>query len=174
VTEGAHLASYEFRRGTLAGTELSLFKSSLVHRGGDGFETIPLDRISAISVGFERDPRRMSWGFVLLIVAMLLLAAFWPSRMLIAATLAEVTAQGQAGTFLPAALRAINAFVSLLPYLSAGAALWATALLALGWIGETVLRIVIAPVERTFSTRGRDPELYEFAESVSASISRRG
>lgn len=174
MSEEAPLASYEFRRGPLAGTHLSLFQTRLVHRGGAGFEAIPLDRIGALSVGFERDSGRMAWGGILIVVALAVLGAFWPLRALVAATLAEVTAQAQAGTFLPAALHALELFVGLLPYLSVALALLATMFLALGWIGESVLRVVIAPSERIFCSRGRDPLLHEFAEAVSERMARRG
>ncbi len=168
----APLATFEFRRGEFAGSHLSLFGASLVHRGAEGFESIHLDHIAALGVAYERDSGRITWGCVLFVLATLVFAAFWPLRMLVASMAGEVSVQTQGG-FLPAALRAFDLAVSLLPAASMGIAIWAVALLALGWIGETVMRVVVAPAERIFATRGRDPLLYEFGESVSAQIAKR-
>lgn len=174
MSEGASLASFEFRRGDLAGSHLSLFDSRLVHRSAGHLEAIPLGHIGAISVGYERDTGRMAAGCVLLVVGILLLAAFWPLRTVVASALADLAAQPQGGGFLPAALRVIEFCVALLPFAAFAFMLWAAACLAFGWIGETVLRVVIAPSERVYATRGRDAELFEFAESLSAHIAKRG
>ncbi len=168
----APLATFEFRRGELSGSHLSLFSASLVHRGADGFESIHLDRVAAIGVAYERDSGRIFWGGALLFIATAVFGAFWPLRMLVASMAGEVNAQTQGG-FLPAALRAFDLGVSLLPAASLGMAFWAIALLVLGRIGETVLRVVVAPVERVFAVRGRDPLFCEFGESVSAQIAKR-
>jgi hypothetical protein len=173
MSNEAALATYEFRRGELAGSHLSLFGACLVHRGADGFETIHLDRISALRVAFERDASRIAWGGALFFIAFLLIAAFLPMRMLVGSMAAEVTAQAQ-GTFLPAAIRALDFCVGLLPFASLGLAAWGITWLVLGWIGETVLRVAAGPGDKVFAMRGRDPLLYEFAESVSAQIAKRG
>jgi len=173
VNGDAPLATFEFHRGEFAGSHLSLFENSLVHRGADSFELIHLDRVAALGVAYERDPGHITWGCVLLVLAAMLFAAFWPLRMLVASMAGEVAMQTQGG-FLPAALRAVDLAVSILPAASLGIAIWAIALLVLGWIGETVLRVVVAPAERVFATRGRDPLLHEFGESVSARIAKRG
>jgi hypothetical protein len=173
MTEDAPLASFEFRGGLLAGSHLALFPSVLVHRNACGFEAIPLERISALGVRFERDPGRITWGSVLLIIAGSMLLAFLPLRMLIGAALAEAILQAPTGGFLPSALRVLDLCVAILPYVSAVIALWAAAWLVLGWRGETVLRVVIAPAERVFATRGRDQLLRDFAESVSARLGKR-
>lgn len=172
MSHGAPLASFEFQRGDLAGSHLSLFESSLVHRSADHFDAIPLDRVGAVGAAFERDPSRISWGGGLLVAALVLFAAFWPLRMLVASALGEVAAQAQGGGFLPAALRVVDFFVALLPFASVGLALWATASLALGWIGETVLRVSTTHTEKVYATRGRDPALFEFAETVAAQAVR--
>lgn len=168
------LASYEFRRGLLAGSHLALFSARLVHRGAEFSETMPLQRMGAVRIGFERNGSRMTWGGVLLVVAIALFAASWPLRMLVTSALGEVAAQPPAGAFLPAALRALDLCVALLPFVSVGITLWATAWIVQGWIGETVMTVVIAPVERVFTARGRDTQLSEFAESVAARIAGAG
>jgi hypothetical protein len=174
VSEGAPVASFEFRRGELAGSHLSLFDSRLVHRSAGHFEAMPLAHIGAVSVGFERDSGRIALGCVLLFIGVVLFASFWPLRALVGSALAELGPQAQGGGFLPAALRALDFCVALLPFASVAFVVWATACLALGWIGETVMRVLIAPSERAYAARGRDPELFEFAESLSAHIARHG
>jgi hypothetical protein len=173
MAEQAPIASFEFRRGPFAGSHLSLFRTVLVHRGAEGFESIPLDRVASLGVAFERDSRLLIRGWVLLVVAIVLLAAFWPLRAVVSSILSEVTAQGQPGGFLPAAIKLVHLSVALLPYLSVIVALLATASLAFGWLGETVLRVMIAPVERVFATRGRDAVFFEFAETVAARLEKR-
>lgn len=174
MTEGAPLASFEFSRGELAGSHLSLFASRLVHRSAGHFEAMPLDHIGAVSAGFERDSGRIAFGCALLFLGVLLFVSFWPLRMLVGSALAEVASQAQGGGFLPAALRALDLCVALMPFASVAFILWATASIALGWIGETVLRVLIAPSERAYATRGRDPVLLEFAEGLAAQIARQG
>lgn len=173
MANNASLASYEFRRGALAGSHLSLFGSYLEHRSAEGFEMIPLDRVGALNVAYERDTSRISWGGMLLFIAFLVIVAFVPLRMFAATMAGEVSAQAQ-GTFFPAAVRAFEFCVSLLPLASLGLAAWAAVWIGLGWIGQTVLTVVIAPSERVFATRGRDPLLREFADSVAEQLARRG
>jgi len=173
VNTEAPLATFEFRRGDLAGSHLSLFGACMIHRGADSFETIHLDRIGALQVAFERNAGRIAWGGALFFVALLLVGAFMPMRMLVASMAGEVSPQ-VAGTFLPVALRAVAFCVSLLPFASLALAAWGATWLVQGWIGETVVRVAVGPGERAFASRGRDPLLNEFAESVSAQISKRG
>lgn len=174
MSEAAALATIEFRRGELAGSHLSLFDTRLVHRSAGHFEAIPLGHIGSVSVGYERDSGRIALGCVLLVVGIMLLAAFWPMRMLVGSALAEVAAQSPGGGFLPAALRVLDFCVALLPVASVAFIVWAITCIALGWIGETVMRVLVAPSERAFSTRGLDPMLLEFAESLSAHIAGGG
>ncbi len=173
MSSEASLATLEFRRGDLAGSHLSLFGACLIHRGADSFETIHLDRIGALQVAFERNAGRIAWGGALVFSAVLLVWAYMPMRMVVAAMAGEVSPQ-VAGTFLPVALRAVAFCVSLLPFASLALAAWGATWLVQGWIGETVIRVAVGSGERAFACRGRDPLLFEFAESVSAQISRRG
>ena len=173
LNDEAPLASFEFRRGDLAGSHLALFSSRLVHRAAEFSETMPLDRIGAVRIGFERDNGRILWGSVLLAVALAVFAASWPLRMLVTSALGEVAAQPQGGAFLPAALRALDLCFALLPFGSAAIAMGAAAWIALGWVGHTVLTILIAPSERVYAARGRDPVLHDFAETVAARIAGR-
>lgn len=166
----APLATFEFRRGAMAGSHLSLFSTRLVHRGEDFSETVPVERIGAVRIAYEREGGRITFGCVLLVVALGVFAASWPLRMLVTSLLGEVVAQPQGGAFLPAALRALDLAVAVLPFASVAIALWAVACMSLGWAGETVLTILVAPGERAYAVRGRDPALQEFAEGIAARI----
>lgn len=165
------LAAFEFRRGAMAGSHLSLFPTCLVHRGADFSETIPLGHINAVRVAFEREGGRVTFGGVLLVVAVAVFVAAWPLRMLVTSLLGEVVAQPQGGAFLTAALRVLDLGVALLPFASVAIVLWAVACLSLGWMGDTVLTLLVAPGERTYTVRGRDPALVEFAEAIASRIS---
>ncbi len=167
------LASVEFRRGVLAGSHLSLYRTVLVHRSAAGFETIALNRISTLGVAFERDSGRINQGSVLFAVAALLLMLYWPLHTLASPALSEASVQAQAGGFMHMAARGFDLSVTLLPYVAGGFGVLAIASLALGWVGETVFRVGIAPVERIYASRGRDPLLTEFAEHVAAHIAKR-
>lgn len=168
----APIASFEFRRGELAGSQVSLFGAVLVHRSGDNFESIPLDHIGSVGVAYERDTGRMTLGWTLLFIAFVLIAVFRPLSRLVGSMAGEVSGQSP-GTFLPAALNVVDLCVSLLPAASLAFAIWGIALLVLWWIGETVMRVVVAPAERVFAVRGRDRLLHEFGESVCAQIAGR-
>ncbi len=174
MSKDAPLASYEFGRGELAGSHLSLFQNRLEHRGPDYAETLPLDRVGSVRIAFERDGGRVTWGWVLLSIAVAVFAASWPLRMLVGAALGEVMGQAQGGGFLPASLRALDACVAVLPFACVAVALWGVAWVALGWMGATVLTVLVGPSERIFASRGRDPALQEFAEGVAAHVTRKG
>jgi hypothetical protein len=161
------LATFEFRRGELRGSHLALFATRLEHRAGDFFEVMPLDRLGALRAGFERDAGRLQWGGILLFVAVLVIGSYWPLRSLVAMGFAEVNTQSQGGgAFLPAALEALDFCVGLLPLAGAVLGLRGLSRLVPAWMGNTVLTVSTGALERTFASRGRDPELLEFSETV--------
>ena len=171
----APLANFEFLSGELRGSTLSLLPARLVHSGTDFTDTLQLDHVGALRVAFERDFGRITRGGLLLLAAVALLAIYRPVQSLLAATFGELATQSQGSSaFLLAALHAVEFGVGLLPLLAAGLVLWAGAWLALGWIGNTVLVVVVTPVEKVFATRGRDVALFEFAQSVDACLDARG
>lgn len=168
------LATFEFRRGDMRGSHLSLFSKSLVHRAGDFFEMMPLAQMGSVRAGFERDSSRMNRGGILLVLALLALGAYWPLRSLVGIAFNELNPQSQGGgAFLPAALMAADLCVGLLPVVSGLLALWGISFLVFAWIGNTVLTVATGATERAFATRGRDPELFEFAETVAAHLDMR-
>ena len=69
------LVRFDFTSGALRGSQLMLYPRCLVHRSDSHLETMPLARVTALKVSFEREPRRLGWGVALVIAALLLLAA---------------------------------------------------------------------------------------------------
>jgi len=59
---GAALSNFTFTNGALRGTQLTLHASALVHRSAQALETIPLAAMTAVSVAFRRNERRLVWG----------------------------------------------------------------------------------------------------------------
>ncbi len=167
------LATFEFRRGELRGSHLALFATRLEHRAGDFFEVMPLDRLGALRAGFERDAGRLRWGGILLFIALVVVGSYWPMHSLVALGFSEINTQSQGGgAFLPAALEALDFCVRLLPVLGLVVGLRGVSWMIPGWIGNTVLTVSSGAAERTFASRGRDPDLFEFAESVAAHLAR--
>src|SRR5260221_656295 len=72
------LVRFDFTSGALRGSQLMLYPRCLVHRSESHLETMPLARVTALKVSFEREPRRLGWGVALVIVGLLLLSISWP------------------------------------------------------------------------------------------------
>jgi len=162
------LAAYEFRRGGLRGSHLGLSSTRLAHRGPGFIEAMPLSRIAAVRVAYEREPARMGQGAGLAILALILLVASHPAQDLLAVALAELTGQAPGGNrFLIAALRLLALVAAALPVLAAGLGLCAIAWGVRGWMGYTSLTVSAGATERTYSTPRHDPALFEFGETLS-------
>src|SRR5438477_11648268 len=72
------LMRFDFTSGALRGSQLMLYPRCLVHRSDSHLETMPLARVTALKVSFEREPRRLGWGVALVIAGLLLLALSGP------------------------------------------------------------------------------------------------
>jgi hypothetical protein len=166
---GVALRRFDFTAGALRGTHLTLYPSSLVHRGESHLETLPLAAIASARVGFERDARRLGWGGALIVIALVLLALSAPLSTFASGAAAEMAAAGAHGVAkgLLAFFRFLEAVASLLPALGIACAVGGAALCALGWIGETALVLTLPGAERVFRARGRDPRLLDFSEALS-------
>ena len=68
------LARFDFRSGAYRGSQLTLYPRCLVHRSESQLETVPLARVTAIKVSFERDTTKLGWGIACVIGALLVLA----------------------------------------------------------------------------------------------------
>lgn len=139
-------------------------------------ETVPLAHLAAVGVAFERDPRKLNWAIVLLVFALILLAVSGPLQGGIAALVGgikEHAGRESLESALLATFSVLGALARLLPFLAALLAAIAVALLALFWLGLTTLSLSFAAVERSYSVRGRNPLLVQFAEVVAAQLASR-
>jgi hypothetical protein len=150
------------------GTQLTLHRTCLVHRGGSHVETIPLAAVQALRVGFERNERRLRWAVIWLVIGLLLFATSAPLSTFASGAVAEI-AGGQQGVarVLHVLFRLLEAVASLLPVLAAACAIGAAALGYFGWRGATLLHIHLASMDRMFAASGRDALMLEFAATVS-------
>lgn len=167
-TSQAALTRFEFTSGALRGSQLMLYPRSLLHRSDGHLETMPLTRVTAMRVSFERHPRQLGWGVALVVVALAMLAIAAPLGSLMHGAAQEMGAGAQG---VPRALYSIFRFIemiaALLPAAALACALGGAALAVLGWRGSTTLTLVLAGTERVYSARGRDTLLLDFAEMVS-------
>jgi hypothetical protein len=169
VNEAAPIARFEFGAGPLRGSELVLYRTSLVHRGGVELETLQIAAIAALRVAFSRDERRLGWGVALVVAALLFLAVSAPLASLAAGAAAELNTQG-VGRVLIAFLRGVEAFASALPVASLLCALGGAFLIVRGWQGHTTLTLSFGGFERSYAARGRDPLLLDFADRLGARL----
>ena len=172
VNELAPIARFEFGAGPLRGSELVLYRTSLVHRGGVELETIQLASIAALRVAFTRDTQRLGWGIALVIAALLFLVIAAPLGSWGTQNVAEITASGGKGVggLLIGFFRLVEAMATVLPVLALGCALGGAFLIVRGWQGTTTLSVNFGAFERSYTARGRDPLLLDFADRLSARL----
>ena len=167
-TSPTALTRFDFTSGPLRGSQLMLYPRSLVHRSEAHLETIPLARVAALRVSFERHPRQLGWGVTLVVIALVMLAIAAPLGSMAhgAAQEMAVSAQGVARA-LYSFFRLIEMIGALLPAMALACALGGAALCVFGWRGSTTLTLVLSGAERVYPVRGRDTLLLDFAELVS-------
>ena len=172
VNDAAPIARFEFGAGPLRGSELVLYRISLVHRGGVELETLQLAAIAALRVAFARDSRRLGWGIALVIAALLFLAIAGPLGAWSAHAVADLTSAGGQGVgrALISFFRVVEALASFLPVLALACALGGAFLIVRGWQGMTTLTLNFGAFERSYAARGRDPLLLDFADRLSARL----
>jgi hypothetical protein len=166
---GPAVARFAFTSGMLRGSHLTLYPTCLVHRSEHHLETLPLAAMTAISVAFRRDARKIGWGIGLIVVALLLLAIAGPIGSFASGAAGEMQSAGAQGVAraLYAFFRLLEALASLLPVAALGCVIGGAALCALGWMGSTTLVVSLPGAERLFPGRGRDTTLLDFAEALS-------
>ena len=172
VNEAAPIARFEFGAGPLRGSELVLYRTSLVHRGGVELETLQIGAIAALRVAFARDMRRLAWGIALVIGALLFLVISNPLASWSAGAVAELTAANNPGIgrALISFFRVVEALASALPVAALLCALGGAFLIVRGWQGMTTLTLSFGAFERSYAARGRDPLLLDFADRLSARL----
>jgi hypothetical protein len=159
------LARFDFTDGLERGSQLMLYPACLVHRSDSHLETVPLSRVSAMRVSFTRDNRRLGWGVGLVVLALVLLALSAPLGGLAHGAAQEVAASGAGvARALYGLFRFVEMSAAVLPAAALAIALAGAALGAFGWRGSTRFTLVLAGVERSFSVRGRNTLLMDFAE----------
>ena len=111
---GAALSNFTFTSGVLRGTQLTLHASALVHRSAHALETIPLAAITAVSVAFRRNERRLVWGIGLIVFALLFLVIAGPLGSFASSA---ASAGQQSLPIMQHIYRVLEALASLLPVL---------------------------------------------------------
>jgi len=150
------------------GGHLSLYRSCMVERTSTHFETLPLANVVAVRVSFERDQRKLGWGVVLVVMALMLFAISGPLGMFAGSAAADMASAGTQGVAraLLILFRFFEALASLMPALALASVLGGFALGYFGWRGSTVLHVTLAGTERAFVSRGQNKLLIDFAELV--------
>ncbi|MDH3320527.1 MAG: hypothetical protein OEO84_12680, partial [Betaproteobacteria bacterium] len=72
------IANFDFSSGPQRGTQLSLYGARLLHHGAGQMDSMALRGIAAVRVGYARDMRRIGWGVVLALLALVLFAVSGP------------------------------------------------------------------------------------------------
>lgn len=170
------LAELEIDSGAQRGSRLTLYANRLVHQGGDSMEAVPLAQLAAVRVAFERDRRKLNWAIALLVVALMLAAISGPLESWIEASMKQVgdpVRRESLDAVLREVFKALRGFARILPRLAAALAAGATALLVFFWLGATVLTLAFAATERSYTVRGRNRFLLEFAQTVAEQLAAR-
>ncbi len=168
---GAAIARFAFTSGPRRGSHLTLYANCVVHRSETELETVPLVAVASVRVAFDRDPNRIAWGAVAVVVALVLFAISSPL-----ATVADAAAADVAGnpSGVAAALhtlfRIVGAGARGLPFLAVAGGLGGAALVALGWLGVTVLSLAFAGGTRDYLVHGRNAALSDFAEAIAQKL----
>lgn len=168
------IASYEFSAGSLRGTQLSLYGTRLLHHGVGQMDSMALGAIAAVRVGYERDVRRMGWGVVLALLALLLFAVGGPLSGAAAEMAAEVSGDHSVARSLRGSLLVLGAMASLLPAAGVACLLGGGALAAFGWIGTTTLVLSLPAADRAYAVRGQNRMLVDFAELLAERVAQSG
>jgi hypothetical protein len=167
VNEESQLAitRFDFTRGALRGSQLILYPRCLVHRSDAHVETVPLARVTALKVSFEREGARLAWGVVLVIAALLLLAMSAPLGSFAHGAAQEMGANGQGvARALSALFRFMELLAAVLPALAIACVVVGAMLVVHGWRGSTTLMLSLGGETRDYSVRGRDKQLLDFAD----------
>jgi hypothetical protein len=166
---GPAITRFAFASGVLRGTHLTLYPTCLVHRSDTHLETLPLAGVTGVRVAFERDTRKLGWGIVLVVAALLLLAISGPIGSFASSAAGEVAAAGAQAVakVLLGFFRLLEALASLMPVAALACVIGGGALCVLGWMGSTTLLVSLPGSERVYPARGRDSMLLDFAEALS-------
>lgn len=171
---GTPIANFDFSGGPLRGTQLSLYGARLLHHGAGQMDSMALGAIAAVRVSYERDVRRIGWGVVLALLALLLFVVGGPLSGVAADAAAEVSGNNSVARLLRGTLHVLGAMASLLPTVGVACLLGGGALAAFGWIGTTTLVLSLPGADRAYAARGQDRLLVDFAELLAERVAQSG
>jgi hypothetical protein len=171
---GTPIANFEFSAGALRGTQLSLYGTRLLHHGVGHMDSMALGAIAAVRVSYDRDVRRMVWGVVLVVLAILLFVVAGALSGAAADAAAEVTGNHSIARLLRGTLIVLGALASLLPAAGVVCILGGGALVAFGWLGATTLVLSLPAADRAYAVRGQNRLLVDFAELLAERVAQSG
>jgi hypothetical protein len=171
---GTPIASFDFSTGPLRGTQLSLYGTRLLHHGVGHMDSMALGAMAAVRVSYERDLRRIGWGVVLALVALLLFVVAGPLSGAAADAAVEVSGNQSVARLLRGTLHALGALASLLPTVGVACVFGGGALAFFGWVGATTLVLCLPGADRAYAVRGRNRLLVDFAELVAERVAQSG
>ena len=176
MSAGELLTEYEFSSGAQRGARLALYADRLVLHGADVLETVPLAHLASVRVAFERDPAKLNWAIGLSLAALALALLSGPLQAWMQHLSEEARKGGSEslGAILIAAFGAIQHLARLFVPVAAALFAGSAALLFVFWFGRTALTLAFAATERVCAVRGRNPLLFQFADSVADQLAARG
>jgi hypothetical protein len=171
---GTPIASFDFSAGPLRGTQLSLYGTRLLHHGVGHMDSMALGAMAAVRVSYERDLRRIGWGVVLALVALLLFAVAGPLSGAAADAAVEVSGNQSVARLLRGTLHVLGALASLLPTVGVACVFGGGALAVFGWLGATTLVLSLPGADRAYAVRGQNRLLVDFAELLAERVAQSG
>lgn len=170
----APISEYRFPNGPARGSHFTLYEGRLVHDGGNVTEHMPLGQLASVRIEFLREPRKLKWAIIFLVLAALLTALSTPLQNVAYAAEREVAehakrenVQGGVSSVLQMAFRGMERAAATLPTFALGFGAWALVLLAFFFWGRTILTLTLGASEREYAVRGRDGSLMAFADVIS-------
>ena len=171
------VTEYEVRGGTHRGTRLVLYGDRLVLQSQSAMEVLPLARLASLRIAFERNPARLTWAIVLIVVALLLWAVAGPLQEWSNSAVARVGDSARRESFdavMVTVFAVIGGVARALPLIAGALAVGAAALAVLYWLGRTTLTLTYAAPEREVSVLGRDQHLAHFADELAVQLAAAG
>jgi hypothetical protein len=172
-TGDSPISEYAFSRGEQRGSRFTLFSGRLVHEGGNVIEHMPLAHLAALRIEFLREPGKLKWAIIFLVLALVLNGVSTPLQGLAASAGEEVAAHakregvsGGVSGALGLSFRVLERVAGALPGIGLALAALAAASGFLFWRGRTLLTLAVGAAEREYSVPGRDQALMAFAEAL--------
>ncbi len=173
MTDDTMITEYTFAGGPQRGSRLTLHAGRLVHHGGNVAEHMPLAHLAALRIEYLREPRKLKWALILLVLAIVLNAVSSPLQRMAANAADEVVAHAKregvtGGTpkALEVTFRVLGRAAGTLPSIGLVAGACGLVLLFFFWRGLTLLTLVAGATERIYAVPGRNRALMAFADTA--------